>query len=106
MNSLVKYYVAQILLTVFLIVLSIQCILLLVTGGSDVKLSLVVLIFYLIFLVVSQLISSKPLAEEIRQELMEKKMYCVLQSINIYFSRLITIIAIVTLLYLVFVHKQ
>lgn len=106
MNSFVRYYVAQILLTIFLIVLGIQCVFLLLTGNSNIQLSLIVLISFLIFLVVQQFIAREPLQEEIRKELMSKKTYYFLQLFNIYFSRLIITVAILILIYLVFVQEK
>ncbi len=75
MNSFVRYYVAQILLTIFLILLGIQCVFLLLTGNSNIQLSLIVLISFLIFLVVQQIVSGKPLQDEVQKELMSKKTY-------------------------------
>ncbi len=106
MNSSVKYYVAQIFLTMFLIVLGIQCVFLLITGNSNIQLSLIVLIYFLIILVVEQFISRKPLPEEIRQELMSKKPYYILQLVNMYFSRLISAVATVILIYSIFVQEK
>lgn len=106
MNSFVRYYVAQILLTIFLIVLGIQCVFLLLTGNSNIQLSLIILISFLIFLVVQQFIAREPLQEEIHKELMSKKTYYFLQLFNIYFSRLIITVAILILIYLVFVQEK
>lgn len=106
MNSLIRYYVAQIIMTVFLIMLGIQCVFLLLTGNSNIHLSLIVLISFLIFLVVRQFITRKPLREEIQQKLISQKTYYYLQLFNIYLSRLIITVGVLTLIYLVFIQKN
>lgn len=103
--KLSKYYLVQILLTINLVLSAVVLITSFASGEWNMKLFFIASLFYFIALLLNQFMLRTPPTEEIQQRLREERAYCVLQKVNVFFSRLMAVFCFAALLYLIFFQK-